>query len=134
VHEHYTDYIREHILEPLGMTHTTFEPREAASRQLAKGYVLVKTGAESSTADDELRNGRGYKVPNGGLFSTVKDLARFLSLEMGYGPEEVISKPVLDSIYSHAYFADTGLTFGCGLGFMVYRRGDDCGSRKARSD
>ena len=34
--------------------------------------------------------GRGYKVPNGGLFSTVGDLARFLAFEMGNGPEAVL--------------------------------------------
>src|SRR5207244_115082 len=85
-HEPYTTYIEQHILKPLGMTHTAFEPTPAIRDHIARGYSVRRGDApEWTTANKEL-DGRGYRVPNGALFSTVDDLARWISLELGEGP------------------------------------------------
>src|SRR5262245_41115577 len=41
----------------------------------------------------------GYRVPNGGLFSTVNDLARFIAWELGDGPAGILPKAVQDANY-----------------------------------
>jgi hypothetical protein len=66
--EPYVDYIQEHIFVPLGMRHTRFEPDEQTIPFLAKGYVLRDGLADPKKPTEELRNGRGYKVPNGAFF------------------------------------------------------------------
>jgi len=67
--------------------------------------------------------GRGYKVPNGGLYSTVGDLARFLVFEMGGGPDRVLPAADLAHNFANLAFATPDLTQGYGLGYHVQRRG-----------
>src|SRR5262249_5480794 len=67
--------------------------------------------------------GRGYKVPNGAMYTTVGDLARFLSFELGYGPEGVLKKVTLEDNFKRVNSADGDLTSGYGIGFQVERHG-----------
>lgn len=122
--EPYTSYVQEHILAPLGMTHTGFEQNPAILRTLAQGYEIRNGVPDPRPASTDLRNGRGYKIPNGALFTTVGDLARFVSFEMGYGPDSVLEKSVLDDFHSRVYSANGDLSYGYGIGFMLMRKGD----------
>lgn len=119
--EPYIQYVQEHILDPLGMTHTAFEQNDGILKTLAKGYILKNGAADPEPAAIDLRDGRGYKIPNGALFTTVGDLARFVSFEMGNGPEAVLKKSILTENRSRVYSADGELSFGYGDGFMLYR-------------
>ncbi len=121
--EPYVNYVQEHILKPLGMSHAAFEQNDAILRTLAKGYVVNGNSADPQPAARELAQGRGYKVPAGALFMPVADLARFVSFEMGYGPEGVLPKSVLSENLSHVYGMDGEMTFGAGVAFTVYRQG-----------
>src|ERR1051326_7913882 len=116
----YTRYVEDHILKPLGMNHTGFEP----SGTLAKGYVLSDTGPDPSAPASELRSGRGYKVPNGALFSSVPDMARFVELEMGDGPDQVLIRSLITDSLSRVYTAKSDLSFGYGIGFAAYNDKD----------
>ena len=118
----YVDYVRDEILRPLGMSHTTFELDAAARANLAEGHSFEHGGDDTATPARE-HLGRGYKVPNGGLYSTVGDLARFLVLEMGGGPERVLPRGDLARNFASLAFATPDLTQGYGLGFHVMRRG-----------
>jgi CubicO group peptidase (beta-lactamase class C family) len=121
----YTRYVMESILVPLRMTHTVFEPTPDTLKHLAKGYSMKNGKPDPSRAEIDLKNGRGYKVPNGALFTTVVDLARFLSFQMGDAPDEtVLTKAALKEFYSNVYSAPSELNQGYGLGFEALRSGD----------
>jgi CubicO group peptidase (beta-lactamase class C family) len=91
----YTTYVSQNILAPLGMTNTVFEPTPKTLSKLARGYMVTNGVSDPTLPDAELKAGRGYKVPNGALFTTVGDLAKFVSFEMGEGPESVLPHAVL---------------------------------------
>ena len=73
---------------PLGMNRTRFELDPTITSDLAVGYQVNDDATlDDTTAAREARDGRGYKVPNGAIFTTVEDLARFVSFELGRGPD-----------------------------------------------
>ena len=79
----YRALVREEVFEPLGMTGSAFvvvggelEPR------LASGYA-VRNGVIDAEQPYREHAGRGYKVPNGGVYSTVADLGRLLGAAAG---------------------------------------------------
>ena len=119
----YTDQVTERILKPLGMSRSAFEPTAAIRHDLAHGYRRVNDKPDRSAPDRELE-GRGYRVPNGALFSTVNDLAKFVAWELGEGPEGLLPKAVQDANYGRAFFSNAAMTSGYGVGFMISRRGD----------
>lgn len=123
----YTDYVRENIFVPLGMVHTQFEPDDQMISALAKRYVLHDGLADPKQPAEELKNGRGYKIPNGAVFTPVGDLARFVSFEMGYGSETVLQKKLLLESRSQVFWADENAAMGYGIGFMLVRQGDVVG-------
>ncbi|QRR02484.1 serine hydrolase domain-containing protein [Dyadobacter sandarakinus] len=74
----FTELIQERIFVPLHMNSSYFiVPKEKLSnlstgiQELDNGYLDTKTPLEE-------HNGRGYKVPNGGIYSTPNDLAKFM--------------------------------------------------------
>jgi CubicO group peptidase (beta-lactamase class C family) len=123
--ESYVSYVPKHIFEPLGMTHSALERNAQMLPHLSKGYMAMGPNGEvdSETAQREHETGRGYKVPNGAIYTTVGDLARFASFLMGQGPETVLKTSSLDRFQKQtAVPADIGLTSGYGIGFQVDRR------------
>jgi CubicO group peptidase (beta-lactamase class C family) len=117
----FTTYVEQKILGPLGMSRTAFEPTPWIRANVARGYTMRDGKADWDEATLELE-GRGFRVPNGALLSTVGDLAKFLSFELGEGPR-VIKKETQESNFSRVYSASGGLTSGYGIGFQVTRRG-----------
>ncbi len=67
------------IIRPLGMHSSGFVVTPAVAEQLATGYVVRRDGSVDSEIPYREHVGRGYKVPNGGIYSTVGDLARFVA-------------------------------------------------------
>jgi CubicO group peptidase (beta-lactamase class C family) len=116
----YTDYVRDRILVPLGMTHTGFVPGPGDLGNLATGYAMAHDTVDTDTPRRELV-GRGYKVPNGGLFSTVDDVAAFVRFEMGNGPESVLSKGALKAHHSSLAYATGDLSTAYGMGVHAAR-------------
>ena len=121
--ESYVDWQRAHLFQPLGMDRTRFEPDPTITPDLAVGYQVNDDGTlDDSTAAEEARDGRGYRVPNGAIFTTVDDLARFVSFELGRGPESVLPKAILDDALGGLVATDAFLQTGYGLGFMAQQR------------
>jgi len=123
--EPYVEYVPKHILQPLGMTHSALERNAAMTPHLSKGYQLLgpNGGVDSETAQRENETGRGYKVPNGTIYTTVGDMAHFASFLMGQGPETVLKIATLENFQMQLIVpADLGLTHGYGIGFEVERR------------
>ncbi len=118
----YMEYIPQHVLEPLGMTHSGLERTDKMLPHLSKGYQVGTGGIDSETPQKE-HEGRGYKMPNGAMYTTVADLAHFASFLMGDGPETVLRTASLQRwLGGTAVPADIELTSGYGQGYEVSRR------------
>ena len=120
----YTTYVQQRIFAPLGMTHTAFEPNPAIQANLTVGYEVDRNGRVSAEASTREHAGRGYKVPNGAMYTTVDDLARFVAFELGEGPEAVLDPGALNDNYSRVNSSDGDLSSGYGVGFQLSRHGD----------
>jgi len=119
----YVEWERLHVFKPLGMERTRFEIDPTIESDLAVGYQVKGDGAlDDQTAAGEARAGRGYKVPNGAIFTTVEDLARFVAFELGRGPDSVLARPILADAFEGVVATDAFLETGYGLGFMAMRR------------
>ncbi len=107
------------LFQPLGMGSSGFVVTPAMAEHLATGYVRLRDGSVDSEAPYQEHVGRGYKVPNGGIYSTVGDLARFVS-----GMTGTSSAPVLGpegrrlARISQTPEGDTPYSFG----FSISRR------------
>ena len=77
----YQEYVRRHILEPLGMDRSFFRREEVeADPDVAVPYVIDREGGRIAS-----RYPYGSISADGGLISSVLDLARYLSLYLGRG-------------------------------------------------
>ncbi len=72
----FMDLVEARIFRPLGMSSSTFVIDRSLRPRLATGYANGRDGIDASFPARE-HAGRGYKVPNGGVYSTVGDLGRF---------------------------------------------------------
>ncbi len=72
--EPYSEAVRARILAPLGLTRTGYEAGEFDPDGLARGYHRGGDGWNELVPD-----GNGAYAPMGGVFSTVADLARWVS-------------------------------------------------------
>src|SRR5687768_3960583 len=121
--EPYIEWQRSRVFRPLGMERTRFEVDPTIASDLAVGYQVNGDGTlDDQTAAREARDGRGYKVPNGAVFTSVDDLARFVAFELGRGPDSVLARSMLDEAFGGLVATDRFLQTGYGLGFMAMSR------------
>ncbi|MDE3003665.1 MAG: serine hydrolase [Gemmatimonadota bacterium] len=118
----FMDLVEEEIFAPLGMTGSSFvvEGAELDSR-LAQGYTL-RNGSVSGEASAREHAGRGYKVPNGGVYSTVADLGRFLGAVAGVPGLRILDESSREEMLRMQTPEDPGR--GYGLGFSLIIDGD----------
>lgn len=76
--------VEDGIFTPLGMASSTFVITDRLQPWLGVGYANGQSGVDATGPARE-HLGRGYKVPNGGVYSTVFDLARFIGALSGAG-------------------------------------------------
>jgi CubicO group peptidase (beta-lactamase class C family) len=77
----YEDYVREHILKPLGMKHTYFEYSRVPAEALAHGYRRVgREWVEQPMLHD------GAYGAMGGMITTMEDLARYEAFQLAAWP------------------------------------------------
>ena len=69
----YADYVRDRVLRPLALTRTGFEAAEFDPDGLARGYTRGPGGWTELTPEPH-----GAFAPMGGVFSCVRDLARWV--------------------------------------------------------
>lgn len=114
--EPFAAYLKRSVLQPLGLTSSAFEPEPALVRRLAQG--------EMWTLHDRSFNAPNFQLgmsPAGSMYSTLPDLARFMSVLFagGRGPGgAVVKAATLDSMWRPQY-APRGARGGAGLGFQV---------------
>jgi len=107
-------YFREHIFNPLGMANTDLVRSERVNAHLAIGYELRTNGAEPVTDYALIPLGAG------GIFSTPKDMARYIAALLGGGTNEhgsVLKPATLATMFDPHYQPDPRLA-GMGLAFF----------------
>ena len=120
----YTSYVEEHFFEPLEMKASAFEPNRAIQAKITKGYTIRNDGTIDAETPARQHEGRGYKVPNGAMYTTVGDLAKFVSFQLEEGPESVIARETLAENFGRVNSSNDDLSSGYGVGFRVERRGE----------
>jgi CubicO group peptidase (beta-lactamase class C family) len=120
--EPYADYVKSHILGPLGMTSTTPEiPADQRGNRLAVGYSILTRDGEPKAMP--FFQARGI-APAAGYASTAEDLARFASWQFrlfGTGGNEVLDANTLREMY-RIHWVEPDFETTWGLGFSVWRR------------
>jgi CubicO group peptidase (beta-lactamase class C family)/D-alanyl-D-alanine dipeptidase len=114
--EPFASYLTRTVLEPLGMANSAFEPDAGIVSNLAKGFMWTLDGRvfEAPTF------GLGM-APAGSMYSTVEDLARFISALLAGGEGvagRILSQATLERMWTPQY-AEPNATSGFGIGFGV---------------
>jgi len=120
----YVEYVRQRIFKPLGMSHSFFEPDDRTRSGIARGYLREDDGKVDTATAEREHLGRGYKVPNGAVYTTMEDMARFVAFEMGEEMPQVLKKESLEENFKRVVTANAGFKRGYGTGFQVVRLGD----------
>lgn len=120
----YDDYVREEILEPLGLQSTYPEiPLREHGEGMARGYAALTR--EGTRPPVKAFQARGI-APAAGYASTVQDLARFASWQfrvLESGGDEVLGRNTLREMY-RVHWLDPDWDTKWGLGFATWREDD----------
>lgn len=120
----YDAYIREQILDPLGLADTrTFYPEDLRGGQLAIGYTGIHRNQEREPVPPFFARGITAAA---GFTSSVNDLATFASWQfmlLEHGDDEVLAANTLREM-QRVHWVDPDWETTWGLGFNV-RRDDD---------
>ena len=112
----FADYVKGAVLEPLGMRSSAFTPDADIVDDLADAYMWG--------FDRDLFPAPTFELgmaPAGSMYSTVLDLARFLSAAFRGGAGEearVVDAQTLEAMWE-PQFAEPGATTGYGFGFAI---------------
>jgi CubicO group peptidase (beta-lactamase class C family)/D-alanyl-D-alanine dipeptidase len=112
----FATYLRQAVLDPMGLRNSAFQPRPELVQELAKAYMWSYDGLSFQAPTFELG-----MAPAGCMYSTVLDLARFESVlfNQGRGPNAQVLKPeTLQKMWT-PQFAQPGATSGYGIGFRI---------------
>ena len=115
--EPFMDQVEARIFEPLGMTSSTFVVGDDLVPALSRGHANGGDGEVNTEQPAREHAGRGYKVPNGGVYSTVDDLARFAAGVMGRGGVSLLTGEARAEVLRVQTPEDPQR--GYGLGFSV---------------
>lgn len=121
----YDDYIRTHILDPLGMSDTyTDIPEQHKGGRFATGYSRVKR--DGMRTESPFFQAHGI-APAAGFASTVEDLARLASWQfrlLENGGTEILDVNTLREMH-RVHWVDPDFDTMWGLGFAVGERDGD---------
>lgn len=117
--EPFIELVDEKIFKPLQMENSFFVVPEHKLENLAQGIGGGPFGEEELDVQGPKNEhrGRGYKVPNGGLYSTSNDLGKFLICIMGSG--SILEPQHLELM--HTKQTPEASYHGYGLGFGLYQ-------------
>lgn len=84
--EPFPKYVQKYIFRPLGMDESSFEPTRATLSRMATGYLPHPFEDRPEPAGHSPANGMAAAA---GLYTTVSDLARWLSLQLTAAPAAI---------------------------------------------
>jgi hypothetical protein len=113
----YEDYVRERLIEPLGLARTTFEQIQPA----ANAYYVDPYADRVHPEENVIK---GAFAAAGSLWSTTADLARW-GIFLVDGADGVLRKESVEEMRRFQSMADLEeWKLGWGLGLMLMREGD----------
>jgi D-alanyl-D-alanine carboxypeptidase len=122
----YVDYVHTEILEPLGMTSSTFELTDMLRSRMATGYNPHPYADEATpSAHPPIRG----MTAAGQLYSSVHDLSKWIALQFrtetqAQGGTQVLSGRSLKEMH-RVHYLEPGWDFGYCLAWMAMRRGEN---------
>lgn len=129
-------FVQQRILDPLGMTNTTFYPAEGS---IVTAYAKNRTTGELEPVPPRADFGvRGHPpLGNGGLYSTGPDYARFCQMLLGAGVldgKRYLSPAAMELLatvqtgtlpcgfFQSVDFGNHGANYGWGIGTCILRK------------
>jgi len=112
----FREYVQERLLQPLGLSRTTWGPTPPAARP-----YFVEPYSEAARRERELE--LGGKGGESGLCSTVEDLARWGSF-LCAPDESILPGSAVEEMHDVQIMAERDWSLGWGLGIELWRRGD----------
>jgi CubicO group peptidase (beta-lactamase class C family) len=111
--------IEEKIFKPLKMENSFFVVPQHQLENLSQGIGGGPFGDEENDIEGPKNEhrGRGYKVPNGGIYSTPADLGKFLMSNLGN--PNILDKKYLEMMHTNQTPEKTYHSYG--LGFQLYQ-------------
>ena len=79
------EYLRDHLLGPLGMDDTAFRITDAMRARLAKIHMRGEDGSLAPQMDLEIPQDPEFEMGGGGLYGTIGDYLRFIRLILNRG-------------------------------------------------
>ncbi|MEP2668641.1 MAG: serine hydrolase domain-containing protein [Cyclobacteriaceae bacterium] len=116
--EPYIELIQKRILDPLQMSSTYFQVPEEKQADLAQGRWGGPMGGYDEDRPKKEHEGTGWSVPNGGIYSTANNLAKFMICSMGYS--ELLSDDNL-ALMQTMQTPEGKWHENYGLGFTLYK-------------
>ena len=113
----FMDLVEDRLFEPLGMRSSTFIVGPDLWRRVAVGFANGADGEVNADFPALEHEGRGYKVPNGGVYATVGDLATFGAAVMGMTEYELLEPATRRDVMTVQTPEDPDS--GYGLGFSI---------------
>ena len=118
----FIEMVQELTFQPLDMTSSTFVIEPPLKDRLSVGYANRRDGSINAEMPALEHSGRGYKVPNGGVYSTVADLGLFMAGMSGASQTAILSDESRREMLAIQTPEDP--TRGYGLGLSI-RTNDD---------
>ena len=116
----YAKELTKRILKPLGMVDTSLQPAKKDSHRVAVGYQKLNTKKKATLWHF------GAMAPMGGLYSTLADMAKFVSLQFrasqkGIRPLSGGSLHQMHTVHRLISWSDNGnFDGGVGFGWHIY--------------
>ncbi len=118
----FVEQVRMRIFEPMGMTSSTYLIDANLQARLATGYYNRPGQPVNTEYPLRQHANSGYRVPGGGVYSTVDDLARLAAGVMGRGGRELFSHAARSEMLSVQ--TPNGGRTGAGFGIFLRAVGD----------
>lgn len=124
----FMELVNSKLFEPLGMSNSTFILSDNQMKHMTKGYQQIRDSDdfdfEQPTSD---HSGRGYKVPNGGIYTTLEDLSKYVIALSDQS--DIYSSEVSSLIYSYPDGVSTSPenelnVYGLGLNMDITKDGE----------
>jgi CubicO group peptidase (beta-lactamase class C family) len=118
----YIQMVQQRIFTPLQMSHTFFSVPDDMRERIAQGIDNKNDGRINTGLPSQQIEGMGYRVPNGGIWSTPLDLSKFVIALMGGYP---LLKP--ESVRQMLVVQAGSKNYGLGIMIMNNRELDMIG-------
>ena len=112
----FTQYLQKAVLEPMGLRHSSFEPTPEIAKHLAKAYMWSYDSRQFVAPAFQLG-----MAPAVSMYSTVTDLARFMSVLFNDGKTtdgQILKRETLEKMWT-PQFAAPKQKGGFGIGFFI---------------